>query len=188
MNKRIKTKLVLKQKAKIVLSKILLTIIIFLIGMILVKNNPEKKLLAQVNIYEKSLPFQNIKLLYEKYFGNILSVDKALKKTEAVFHEQLTYEGLEPYQNGVQLKVSSNYMVPVIESGIIVFIGEKEGLGNTVIIEQIDGVDTYYADISLNNKNLYDYVEKGELLGEVNNKLYLAFQKKGEYLDYKNYF
>ncbi len=66
MNKRIKTKLVLKQKAKIVLSKILLTIIIFLIGMILVKNNPEKKLLAQVNIYEKSLPFQNIKLLYEK--------------------------------------------------------------------------------------------------------------------------
>jgi len=188
MNKQIKAKLVLKRKVKETLSKLLLTIIVFLIGMILVKNNPERKLFMQVNIYEKSLPFQSVKTLYEKYFGNILSLDKAVKKTEAVFHEQITYEEIESYKNGVKLKVSSNYIVPVIESGIIVFIGEKEDLGNTVIIEQIDGVDTYYANITLNDKKLYDYVEKGELLGEVNNSLYLAFQRKGEYIDYKNYF
>ena len=35
---------------------------------------------------------------------------------------------------------------------------------------------------------LYDYVEKGELLGETNNNtLFLTFQKNGEYLDYKKY-
>ena len=77
-------------------------------------------------------------------------------------------------------------MVPIIESGVVVFIGEKENYGNTVIIEQVDGVETIYGNVNINTIKIYDYVEKGELLGEVNgNKLYLSFQKDGEYLDYK---
>lgn len=187
MNKRLKARLVLKRKVKIFISKLLVTIIIFLIGMILVKNNPQDKLWIQTSLYEKSFPFQQIKLQYEKYFGNLLSGDKIFKKTEPVFQEKMVYDSLEKYHNGVKLKVSDHYPVPVIESGIIVFIGEKEE-GNTVIVEQIDGVDVYYANISIGSKKLYDYVEKGEFLGEVEgNEFYLTFQKKGEYLDYKNY-
>ena len=35
---------------------------------------------------------------------------------------------------------------------------------------------------------LYDYVEKGKLLGETkDNNLYLVYQKDGQYLDYKEY-
>ena len=79
-------------------------------------------------------------------------------------------------------------MVPAIESGIVVFIGEKEKIGNTIIIEQVNGIDTFYSNININNLKLYDYVEKGELLGEVkNNELFLTFQKNGKYLDYKKY-
>ena len=79
-------------------------------------------------------------------------------------------------------------MVPTIESGIVVFIGEKENLGTTVIIEQVDGIDTFYSNININNIKLYDYIEKGELLGETKgNDLYLFFQKNGEYLDYQKY-
>ena len=79
-------------------------------------------------------------------------------------------------------------MVPAIESGIVVFIGEKEKIGNTIIIEQVNGIDTFYSNININNLKLYDYVEKGELLGEVkNNELFLSFQKNGKYLDYKKY-
>ena len=33
-------------------------------------------------------------------------------------------------------------MVPVLESGIVIFMGEKAGYGNTVVIEQVDG-DVY---------------------------------------------
>ena len=190
MNKRIEKRLVLKKNIKILISKVLLSIILFLLGMIFIKSNPNKKEILQSNIYEQSFPFQEVKLFYEKYFGNLLSIDKKLKKqeTEAVFSEKITYEAMENYQNGVKLKVSTNYMVPVLESGVIVFIGEKEKVGNTVIVEQVDGVDTYYSNIKVDNRKLYDYVEKGELLGEVlDNQLFLAFQKKGEYLDYKDY-
>ena len=79
-------------------------------------------------------------------------------------------------------------MVPSIESGIVVFMGEKEGYGNTIIIEQVNGVDVYYSNINPSNIKLYDYIEKGKLLGEVkDNKLYMVFQKDGKYLDYKKY-
>ena len=79
------------------------------------------------------------------------------------------------------------YQIIILESGVVVFIGEKENYKNTIIVERVDGVDVFYGNIKTNNIKLYDYVEKGELLGEANNELYLVFQKDGVYLDYKEY-
>ena len=187
MNQRIQVKYVLKRKVKIFLSKALLTIILFLIGLIGIKKFPNQKEFLKHFIYEKNIPFLEVKEYYEKTFGKLLSFDK-LEKTEAVFSEKLTYQSKETYQNGVKLKVSNHYMVPVLESGIIIYIGEKKDLGNTIIIEQVNGIDVYYSNVLLKNKKLYDYLEKGELLGEVEeDELYLAFQRKGEFLDYQNY-
>lgn len=44
-------------------------------------------------------------------------------------------------------RVSNNYLVPTLESGIVVFMGEKEGYGKTIIIEQINGIDVWYSNI-----------------------------------------
>lgn len=186
MNKRIEKRLVLKKSIRTALNKLLLSIIVFLIGMILVKQNPKLKTPIQVNLYEKSFKFQRAKLFYEKYFGKILSVEKIVKETSPVFSEKLSYSKIEKYNDGVKLKVSSKYMVPVIESGVVVFIGEKENIGSTIIIEQVNGIETLYGNVNINNIKLYDYLEKGELLGEVNGEdLYLKFQKEGKALDYK---
>ena len=76
-------------------------------------------------------------------------------------------------------------MVPSLESGIVVFVGEKEKYGNIVIIQSKDKVDYWYGNMDNLNIKLYDYVEKGNLLGVADNYLYLLFQKNGEYLDYK---
>ena len=187
MNKRIEKRLVLKKSIKRQCSKFLLMIIILLVGMIFVKQNPSKKELLKELIYEKSLHVQKNKINYEKYFGNILSKEKNIKETEPVFKEKLTFKKIESYKNSAKLHVTNHYMVPILESGVIVYIGEKENLGHTIIVEQVDGIDTYYSNINSNMK-LYDYVEKGELLGETNNNtLFLTFQKNGEYLDYKKY-
>ena len=183
-----KEKLVLRKELKKVLNKLLLSIIIFLIGMILVKAKPNLKPIIKTKMYEESFPFQKLKNTYEKYLGNILSVEKIVKEEKAVFNETLSYDNLKKYKNGVELKVSDNYMIPIIESGVVVFIGEKENYGNTIIVEQIDGIDVFYGNIKNNNIKLYDYVEKGELLGEAkDNKMYLVFQKDGAYLDYKEH-
>ena len=156
--------------------------------MILVKNNTEIKNVILEQIYNKNFKFTKAKKIYEKYFGDILSSEQFTNDEQAVFQEELTYKKANTYLDGVALTVDNNYMVPVLETGIVIFMGEKEGYGNTVVIEQIDGVDVSYSNISTDGIQLYDYVEKGSLLGEVNNKkLYLVFQQDGECLDYKRF-
>ena len=60
--------------------------------------------------------------------------------------------------------------------------------GYTIIIEGIDGVDIWYANIENTSLKLYDYVKKGNYLGETkNNNLYLVFEKNQEFLKFEDY-
>lgn len=186
--KVLKKKLVLKKQIKQLLSKVLLTIIIFLVGMIIVKDNPKTKIFIQENIYEKSFKFTKIKNLYQKYFGNIFSIENLIYEELPVFSEQMTYTSKNTYKDGVALTVQSGYMVPSLEKGIVVYIGEKEEYGQTIIIEQTNGIDVFYSNITTEDIKLYDYIEKGEYIGQTKtDKLYLVFQKNGTILDYKDY-
>lgn len=186
--KMIKKKLVLKKSVRNFMTRVLITVIIFLVGMILVKSDNKIKNSILENVYNKNFEFTKLKDIYQKYFGNILSIDQLAVKEQAVFREKLSYKKANTYLDGVKLTVDENYMVPILESGIVIFIGEKEGYGNTVVVEQVDGVDVYYSNISMDGVQLYDYVEKGSLLGEAKNqKLYLVFQKDGKFLNYQDY-
>ena len=44
-----------------------------------------------------------------------------------------------------------------------------------------------YKNLNEVEVKLYDYVEKGEILGSVSNKLYINFEKDGKYLSYEKY-
>ena len=187
MERKIEEKLVLKRQVKIFLSKVLCAIIIFLIGLILVKQNIKVKEFIEEEVYTKSFKFTKARNIYDKYFGKVLSLDKVVKEESSVFSEKLSYKDSKEYKNGVKLTVDEHYLVPVLESGIIVYVGEKDNL-KTIIVEQVDGVDTYYSNVNTNNYKLYDYIEKGQVLGETaSTELYLSFEKSGEKLDYKKY-
>ncbi len=186
IKKRVKEKLVLKKSVRKKLNQFLISVIILLIGMIMIKKNPDSKKWIKENVYEKSISFINIKSFYQKHFGSIFLLPKKSQELKPVFQEQITYGKKKKYKNGVEIEVKDHYQVPTIETGIIVYMGEKEDYGNTIIVEQIDGIDTYYSNIELKDKKLYDYVEKGEIIGEAkDNKIYLVFQKDGSYLDYE---
>ena len=79
-------------------------------------------------------------------------------------------------------------MIPTLESGIVVFIGEKEGYNKTIIVQGIDGVDIWYGNVVDYTINLYDYVNKGDIISKVNdNKLYLVLVKNNTYINYEDY-
>lgn len=173
----IKEKLVLRKEIKKIIRKTLYTIIVFLIGMIITKENPSYKEIINNTIYKDNMDYIKIKKAYNKFFDN------RKEKSKSVFTEQLDYKEKEEIKDGVKLKVSNNYLVPVLESGIIIYL-EKD----RVVISQVNGINVEYKNITINNYKLYDYIEKGKLLGETNNDiLYLKFEKDGEYLDYKKY-
>lgn len=166
--------------------KLLISIVITLVILILIKSSSSFKNSFYKSVYSDNISFTKLKEVYNKYIGDSNILDKVVK-TETVFNEKLSYKKKEKYRDGVKLEVGSNYLVPIEESGIVVFIGEKEGYGNTVIIQRIDGIDEWYGNIDNVNVKLYDYVKKGSLLGEANNELYLVYKHDGNVLNYEEY-
>lgn len=168
--------------------RLFICILIVLGTLIFIKYDKNGKQIIYKYLYENNINFATINNWYQEHFGDILPFQNTIKeKTKLVFNENLVYKDASIYKNGVKLNVEDNYLVPIIESGIVVFIGNKDDYGKTVIIEQIDGVNVWYGNIDNINVSLYDYVSKGELLAEASKSFYMAFQKNGKFLKYQDY-
>ncbi len=168
------------------LKRTLLTILLTLVLLISMKKNANLKDLIYQEVYTKHFPFLQVGSWYQKTFGTTFPFGKYLE-TKTVFHEKLVYEEKEDYLDGVKLKVENTYPVPILQDGLVIFVGEKEGYGKVVIIEQLDGVDCWYGNLTNVNVKLYDYVETGNLLGMSENYLYLVYKKEGEAISYEDY-
>lgn len=171
------------------ITKLCFSLILLFTTLIILKSKPEFKNILYKEVYEKNISFSTINSLYKKYAGSALPFDNLFKEeTKPVFDETLEYSEANKYMDGVKLTVASNYLVPTLDSGLVIFIGEKENYGDTVIIQQANGIDVWYSGINNMSVNLYDYVDKGSFIGEVeNNNFYLVFKKDGEVLNYQDY-
>ncbi len=169
------------------ISRILITII-FVLGSIIYTNiNSDNKKLYKKYVLENSLSFTKINNLYNDLFGEIDFIKKNKENSKPVFNN-IGYTNIENYKNGVKLNVSPNETISVITSGIVVYIGEKEELGNTIIIQGNDGVDIWYSNLTDTNIKVYDYIEQGTILGTSNsNEVYLTLLKDGKYMNYEEY-
>lgn len=176
------------RKLKVFLIKLVLVVIIFCTFTALVKTNTNIKNKVYKYVYNTNISFAYLKKLYNEHIGNILPFQDIFT-TKKVFNEKLEYKSLATYNKGVKLTLEDNYAIPIIKGGIVIFVGEKDNIGKTVIIQQSDGIDVWYGNLSNVNVKLYDYVEDGKIIGEAsNNELYLEFQKDGVNIDYKEVF
>lgn len=172
------------------INKLLVCFLLFLSVMVLIKVKPEYKDKIYNKLFNNTFSFAKFNKWYKEKFGNALPIDDIIPSndTVSVFNEKLKYSEAISYKDGVKLTVEDNYLIPTLEGGVVVFIGEKEEYGNCVIIQQSNGIDLWYCNVTNSNLKLYDYVEKGSLVGEASgNYMYLVFQKDGKYLNYKDY-
>ena len=65
--KTVKKKLVLKKSVKSFMTRALITVIIFLVGMILIKKDNNIKNTILENVYDKNFEFTKIKNIYPYY-------------------------------------------------------------------------------------------------------------------------
>lgn len=167
------------------LSKFLLMIILFLVILISLKKDSNLRDKFYDEVYNSNFNFAYINNLYTNFFGEPLPFLN--ETTDMVFNEELVYDDISDYMDGAVLTVGNNYLVPVLNDGIVIYVGNKENYGNSVIIEDADGVEILYGNLSNINVSMYDYVKAGSLVGEVNNKLYMVFTKNGENISYDAY-
>ena len=122
---------------------------------------------------------------YHDTFGNILPTVTEPKE-EMVANTDVSSK--EKYLDGYKVAVSKGTPIKSLAGGLFVYMGEKEGYGNTYIIQGVDGVDIWYGGVTDTNLKLYDYIDAGTILGVSSEDVYyLAFQKNGEFLSYEDY-
>ena len=168
-------------------SKFLLSIIFVLSSVIFMKLDENNKIWFKKNVLESNLEFMKVNEWYHHTFSEILPsvVDE---KSSMVISEARMGER-ENYLDGYKIKTLKNTPVKTITSGLLVYMGEKEGYKNTFIIQGVDGVDIWYGNIENTNFKLYDYIEEGQILGEsIEEEYYLVFEKDGKMISYEEYY
>lgn len=175
-----------KKYIKNFISRCLICIILFLLISIICNFSNKNLLWFKNNIYDNNLNFNYFNKIYKKYIGKYIPFN--IYEEKVVMKEGLIYEDKKDYLNGVSLKVGKNYNFYSLCGGIVVYIGEKEDLGNTIIIQGTDGIDYSYSNLENLSVDLYDYIEKDILLGVSKTEyVYLSFKKDGEYLNYEKF-
>ncbi len=171
------------------LIKILIVIILFLASLIYIKQSDKNKQEYKKIVYNNSLSFAKIYNVYKEYLGDLIPFKNSFNdNTKLVSDEKLTYEKIEKENDGYILTVSSSYAASSIKSGIVVKIDEKNKNYKTMItIQDKNGLNITYGCLSDITVKLYEYVEKGQLLGIADKKLYLIFEKDDKYLSYEEY-
>lgn len=166
-----------------------LCIILFLILAILCKKNVEYKEYIHGQIYQQNMSFSSFKNFYNRYLGGIFPIENVIRlSADAVFNEKMMYQQVNAYEDGAKLTVQQNYLVPNMEEGIVVYIGEKKKYHQVVIVENSAGIDIWYGNLSNVNVKLYDHIGSGAYLGEADgNFIYLVYTKENRFLNYQDY-
>ncbi len=172
-----------KKYIKSLLTRILLSIIFFLLVAIFINYSDKNLLFFKRNIYEKTFKFNKFNEYYKKIFGSPLPEPETI----LVSGEKLTYEEINAFYDGAKLNGVNN--VYPFKSGIVVFIGEKEKFGNTIIIQGMDGIDYWFGNVDNLSVKLYDYIESDNIIATAKDKtLYVLFMKNGKHLEFEEFF
>lgn len=172
-----------KKKFKSFINRVLISLCLLIICLILIKVIPKAKDFIKTKVFNSAFNFSLVNKYYEKYFGS-LNINKSVDSQTV--SGQINYEEGEKYLDGVSVKTLGNN-VYAIESGIVIFKGNKDGYNDTVIIQTSNGYDMWYGNLKNINVNIYDYVNKNDLISESNDKLYLVINKDNKFYTYKEY-
>jgi len=167
-------------------TKILVSIIFLLVSIIYIKLGSDNKKNYENIFLKDSMSFSKFNDWYQKYFGEIIPIPNVSKSTKMVFSEKEDRK-MDNYLNGKIIYLDENSNILALSSGIVVYIGDKQGYNNTIIIQGNDGVDIWYGNIESTSLNLYDYVKKDDIIGISKENMYLALMKDNNFISYEEY-
>ena len=169
-------------KKPIFIHKIIVLLIVASLIIVIARNNENVSSFMNDKVFKNNINFAKLNNLYTKYVTNIFNKEE---ESIPVLKEEIinTYA---PYKDGVEV-INDEEEVTNNGSGIVIYVGEVEGYGLGVTIEQSDGIDVTYSNLESVEAKMYDYVLSGDIIGKKGESYYLTYKKNDEYLDYKDY-
>lgn len=166
------------------INQLLICTIIFLLTIIVTNIVPSSRDYIKNNVFNNSINF----FKFNKYFKNIFMPKK--EEIEPVITGNISkIVKHDTYLDGIKLTFSNNNTnVSALNTGIIVYIGDKDNYKNLIIVQGFDGNDIWYGMISDSNYKLYDYVSKNDIIGQtIENELILVGKSKSNYINMEKY-
>lgn len=193
-------------KKEVFFFKILLSVLLFLVIGILFRNHSSTFEPAR-DMVKKSMDndfkFATVSKWYEDKFGKPLALLPFMEKektgTKTVVQKEYDVpvsgkilENFEKNGQGIMIETNKGATVKTVKEGTVLFAGVKEGLGKTVIIQHSDKTESWYGNLADVNVKLYEYIEKGKIVGTVSDstgedktkgKYYFAIKKGDSFID-----
>ena len=158
----------------------LFTVVIFTMLVVIASNySPKFRTFLTDKVLNNSMNFSKVNNILDK-FTSMYKVEKTKEVSNVIELNK------EKYLDGVKYIVTDNEKVYVKDSGIITYIGEKKGYGNTVVIQQSNGYYAWYGNIKESVK-LYDYLESGSEVGVASKEYYYVLLKDDKPIDINEY-
>lgn len=193
-------------KKEVFFFKILASILLFLVVAILFRDqsaafDPARNLVQKT--MGQDFQFAAVSKWYEGKFGKPLALlpfteDEKADKVEPVQKGAVEVSGkiLEHFKKngqGIMIETGKGAPVQAINDGTVTFVGLKEGLGKTVIVQHSsDNTETWYGNLSDVKVRLFEYIDKRAVVGSVSDsdgedkskgKYYFAVKKGDEFID-----
>ncbi|WP_409301932.1 peptidoglycan DD-metalloendopeptidase family protein [Peribacillus sp. SCS-155] len=151
---------------------------------------------------DKEIQFAAISDWYEDKFGKPIAFLPAEPKTGTeVSGKTNNYsvpvtgkiaESFDDNGEGIILETGPDASVDATKEGIVIFAGNKEDLGKTVVIQHGDKSESWYGQLQTIDVKLYQRVSKGKAIGQVKatedgskGTFYLAIKKENKFIDPK---
>ncbi|MBO9130502.1 M23 family metallopeptidase [Bacillus sp. 165] len=188
-------------KKEVFLFKLLCSVCLVLLVAILFKNTNEdfdKARSVVTNTMKKEFQFATVSDWYKQQFGEPLSFFPSEKKEKSVTQKEeyavpasgKVMQTFEANGQGVFVQTGLSAVVDAVNEGLVIFVGSKPDLGNTVVIQHADGTESWYGNLENMSVSVYEYVQKEQKLGTVANsndgksgKFYFALKKDEKFID-----
>lgn len=182
------------------LMKVLAAAALILLVAILFKD-PSPKLdpfrAAVSNIMEKEFQFAAVAEWYENTFGRPL-VLLPERPGQNVGDEDIQYavpangeilENFSSTSEGIIIQTLTDEEVAAVLDGTVTFAGNKENYGKIVIVQHVDGSESWYGQLKEIYVKNYDQVKAGQAIGVVyptgedTGEFYFALKKDERFID-----
>ncbi len=150
------------------------------------------------NMMEEEFEFAMVKDWYEGKFGNPVALFPT-EPTSDTASEAPAYalpasgkvlESFETTGKGIMVETVLSSEVEAIDAGVVTYAADKEGIGQTVVIQHTDGSESWYGMLESIDVSVYDFVQTKDKLGSVTNSedgktgtFYFAIKKNETFID-----
>ncbi len=140
--------------------------------------------------------FAKVNELYEKIFQSKFALLPEKKNEQSLTDQYVVPASGHVLQTfaangeGVTVETGVNQSVEAIGEGIVLSAGTTEKYGKTVVVQHSDGSESWYGQLNSIAVHDYDFINKGQVLGKVQNKTdsdkamyYFAIKKGDKFID-----